>query len=82
MLRQPLFSHPSNPPYIRNHHDIAHIQSSSSNYLVSPDRMVAFESLGHMFVLSSTLEFENGDVISRNMVDFGEDDFLMDDFSL
>ena len=44
--------------------------------------MVAFESLGHMVVLSSTLEFENGDAISGNMVDFGEDDFFMDDFSL
>ena len=35
-----------------------------------------------MSVLSSTLESDNGDVISRDMVDFGEDDFLMDDFSL
>ena len=37
---------------------------------------MAFESLGHMIVLSSTLESENGDVISGDMVDFGEDDFL------
>ena len=43
---------------------------------------MAFESLGHISVLSSTLEFNNGDVISWDMVDFGEDDFLMEDFSL
>ena len=41
--------------------------------------MVAFESLGHISVLSSTLESNNGDVISGDMVDFGEDDFLMED---
>ncbi|KAK7847292.1 putative wrky transcription factor 70 [Quercus suber] len=40
--------------------DIAHIQSSSSDYLISPDRTVAFESLGHMPVLSSTLDCDNG----------------------
>ena len=33
-----------------------------------------------MSVLSSTLEFDNGDVIFGDMVDFGEDDFLMNDF--
>ena len=43
---------------------------------------MAFESQGHMSVLSSTLESNNGDVIFGDMVDFGEDDFLMEDFSL
>ena len=64
---------------IPTHDDIARIQSSSSDYLVSPDR-TAFESLGHLTVLSSTLESDNGDVISGVMmgsVDF-DDDVLLD----
>ena len=63
-----------------DHDDIAHIQSSSSDYLVSPDRTVAFESLGHVSVLSSTLDSDNGDVISGDMMGSFNDDFLIDDF--
>ena len=43
---------------------------------------MAFESLCHVSILSSTLESNNRDVIPGDTVDFGEDDFLMDDFSL
>lgn len=53
--------------------DITHNQSSSSNYLVSPDR-AAFESFATVFS-----ESDNGDVISGVMVESAEfDEFLMD----
>ncbi|KAG2691148.1 hypothetical protein I3760_09G223100 [Carya illinoinensis] len=56
---------------------IAHnpIQSSSSDYLLSPDRTPALDPFGHMSVLS---ESDNGDVISGVIVppvDFDDDVF-------
>lgn len=55
--------------------DMTHNHSSSSDYLVSPDR-TAFESFCNMAVLSSPMESDNGDVISG--VDFADDDLLFE----
>ncbi|XP_041028777.1 WRKY DNA-binding transcription factor 70-like [Juglans microcarpa x Juglans regia] len=57
--------------------DITHNHSFSSDFLVSPDRS-AFDSLGHLTALS---ESDNGDVMSRFMVepvDFDVDSLFFD----
>jgi len=58
--------------------DMTYNQSSSSDYLVSPDRTSFEPFCSNMAILSSPMESNNGDVISG--VDFVDDDLLFSSF--
>jgi hypothetical protein len=55
--------------------DVTHNQSSSSDYLVSPDQ-TAFDSFYNMTVLSSPVESDDNGVLVGSVDHFADDDLM------